>query len=143
MKSRVYLMSLAMLMGLSGKIFAAANGSPAAERPLISERTWASETDRSNLDNQTYYDGTYIPGLSYDNLVLEQEVVNLELSAAQSNYDKEKEERQKLGPQQPPSAAYRAAALKFLQARNRNAAVDFELSDKLMHYTSGQFIKGD
>ena len=121
MKSRVYLVSLAMLMGLLGKVFAAAE---------VSERSWASPEDMRLLDNQTYYDANYIPRLSDANLVREQKVVTLELSNAKRNFDKEKEKEKEKRQKPPYSAAYRAAGIKFMQAHARDTAVYLELADK-------------
>ncbi len=86
MKSRVYLMSLAILMGMSGKVFASADDGD----DLAARRPWASEAQKKELRGYNfhyYYLMSYIPTLNFDQLTDEAEVVEDEVSAAKKNLD--------------------------------------------------------
>ncbi len=78
MKSKVYVMFLAILVGMSGKVFAAANGDSMADR-----RPWAKEPHRSKLANPTYYI-PYARSLTFEQLINELEVVDDEILTAET-----------------------------------------------------------
>ncbi len=93
MKSRVYLMFLATLIGMSGTLFSGTYGDEFTAR-----RPWMKESEKSKILGLDYVPvGTYVrylDSLTSDNLVKELELVKTEVSiAAESKNGEDKLQR--------------------------------------------------